>query len=517
MSNDFRESMKVDISSQDSEVSNVAEKNALNYTILFNIPEVREYFVYVASALTLVHYSQYRKSNEMPGLKVKFRFKSFNSLYNKSIENYIKYGSVDFPISDAFAMTMITDVLPVVPTITDTPVRYTSEDSRLKKLIDKKIEDDEFSKSMRSFKDRFVEDDSFEPIVYQSNTDVTQEEYYSNCLKVLNRTKSLINPVETEIIAPIEESILLIENKLDVVRSLGTEKLIIPNSELMDESTSFANFFRNYERRKDRELAITLLTREIKLLFQNPRNSDIFSKLGIKLSEDKKQKIKAKPNGYESIFNYLDFLFLTVENQTQTNGQYLQGKTGTAAHGQYKITQAKKIGDFPLKETHYPIPIPSPEQMAIPEISENFLQEVKNMSPRKYKLEIERGRAVVIENGLLDNYRLNFQETTDSMTELFNQYLSILESRTDSPLNKYPTKNIQYYTLASVENYLASPNFEKVKKIHELWTSHPKDFAEKYFSSQLSFDKTVEGTINLPGQMQIDFFQSHDDNDGGRE
>ena len=513
MSDDFRENLKVDTSNVDSilAIKKLAETNALNYTTLFNIPEVREYFVYVAVALTLAHYSQYRKDNEMPGLKVKFRFKSFNSLYNKSIENYIQYGYVNLPITDAFAMTMITDVLPVVPTITDTPVRYTSEDSRLKKLIEKKLEDDEFSKKMRAFKDRFVEDDSFEPVVYQTNTDVTQEEYYSNCLEVLNRTKDLINPVETEIIAPIDESISLIENKLDIVRSLGTENLTVPNSELMDDNTSFTTFFRNFERRKNRELAITLLTREFKLLFQNPKNTDVFSKLGIKLSEDKKQKLKAKPNGYESIFNYIDALFLTLENQTQTNGQYLQGKTGTAAHGQYKINQAKSISGFSLKNTHSPVKIPSPDEMAIPEESEFFLTEVKNMSPRKYKMEVERGRAVIIENGLLDNYRLNFQETTDSMTEIFNQHLAMLESMADSPLNKYPTKNIKYYTHASIENYLASSNFEKVKKIYELWVAHPNDFAEKYSTSELNSEQSVTDVINAPGQMQINYSQGHDD------
>lgn len=509
MSENFRESIKVDTSNQD--IQALAERNAQNYTTLFNIPEVREYFVHVASALTLAHYSQYRKNNELPGLKVKFRFKSFNSLYNKSIENYIKYGSVDLPITDAFAMTMITDVLPVVPTITDTPVRYTSEDSRLKKLIEKKLEDDEFSKKMRSFKHRFVEDDSFEPVVFKTNTDVTQEEYYSNCLEVLNRTKDLINPVETDIIAPIDESISLIQNKLDMVRSLRTENLTVPNSELMDDNTSFTTFFRNFERRKDRDLAITLLTREFKLLFQNPKNTDVFSKLGIKLSKDKEQKLKAKPNGYESIFNYIDALFVTFENQTQTNGQYLQGKTGTAAHGQYKINQAKSNAGFPLKNTHTPVPIPSPTQMAIPEIAEDFLSEVKSMSPRKYKMEVERGRVVVIENGLLDNYRLNFQETTDSMTELFNQYLSILESRSDSPLNKYPTKNIQYYTHATIENYLASPNFERVQKIFELWVSHPDDFAEKYFTSSLNSDHSVADSVNVPGQIQMNLSLSNDD------
>ena len=65
-------SIKVDTSNQD--IQALAERNAQNYTTLFNIPEVREYFVHVASALTLAHYSQYRKNNELPGLKVKFRF-----------------------------------------------------------------------------------------------------------------------------------------------------------------------------------------------------------------------------------------------------------------------------------------------------------------------------------------------------------------------------------------------------------------------------------------------------------
>lgn len=496
MSDDFRESLKVEPSEISSSIDEqkFAETYARNYTDLFNIPEVREYFTYVVSALSLSHYSQFRKKHELPGAKVKYRFKSFNSVAHKMKEYFHRYGSEFHPIFDGFAMTMITDILPIVPTISDSPVRYTVEDLRAKELIAQKRADDEFSKKMHEFKSRFVEDDSYTPVIYKGKTDVTQEEYYANCLELLQRTKALINPAETSIIAPLDESIALMQNKLNMVESMQTGDFIVPNSEFSDPNTNFVTYLRNFERRRDRELAITLLTREFKLLFENPRNLELFEKLGIKFSDAREQKNKRKENGYESNFVYIDTMFGTSECQLQTNGQYDQGKTGTASHAQYKISQAQEV----LNESQgsdsllTPVPIPNAQEMAIPEVKNEFLTQVKHMSPRKYKMEITRGRAEVVENGLLDNYQTLFLENPEDApyAQQYEQYISMLESREDSPLNQFPTKIIKYYTLARIENYLLGQNFEKVKKIAELWNQHKEtgDFMKAYNELFLSKD-----------------------------
>ena len=519
--NDFRNSLRVaNDSIVDSSGSVIpsdeiidseefVNRNTKNYVTLYNIPEVREYYSQVVTAVLLAYNNKYGNN----GLQLNYRFKAPNSIRNKMQEHIDKLKSLgrestpSQPMYDGFAMKLITSAVPSLLYSKD-DYRFCDSGKTLATLVKERKENYKFLEKMQEFQSRLIVDEFEVPPKY--NLNITQEEYLSNCISVLRKTKELIDPAETDLLNAYDEKISIMEDKLSISRDDGIPTSTISSRELENPSTNFLLFLNDFESRMHNELAMTVLTRQFTSVFKE--NSELFDTLGIKLSIDKPPKRKRTKNGYESNFIYIDTLFGTIECQLQTYKQYQFGKTGTAAHLLYKTAATTEDSSHYLPRT---IPIPTNKAMLDPTVAEQFLQKVLEISPRKYSVTLGGERTKDIEFGAFRNYYSIFSEIPPShdLAPQFQQYFSILRDRKNSPLNKYPDK-LRQYNSQDLEDYTSSKNFRDVQEIARLWmVSHAYDFADTY--SSLCKKKGISpGDIKSSiQQMKLDFADIDDDGD----
>lgn len=485
MADDFRESLRFNVDSSGSDFlfdipvdeEEFIKKSTQNYVTLYNIPEVREYYTQVVTAILLAYNDRFGNN----GLQLNYRFKAPKSIESKMkeyIEDKLRPSDVKTPgqpMYDGFAMKLITSEVPSLLYTRDQH-RFFDKDKTLSKLVEERKQHYLFLEKMQEFKSKLVEDEFETPPKY--NLNISQEEYFTNCIEVLKRSRSLIDPEEKKIIEAFDSQIQTMEDKLTVARDIGDSRSPISPRDLENPSTNFITFLNEFEDRMHNELAIAVLTRQFATIFKS--HAELFDSLGISLStrDTKEPKRKRTENGYESNFIYIDTLFGTIECQLQTYQQYEQGRTGMAAHMLYKT------GDDTKDSIPRPIPIPSHEEMSKPEVAKDFFEKVSQLSPKKFSVTLGRDRTKDIEFGAFRNYYSIFSEIppTHPLAPQFQQYFSVLRDRKDSPLSDYPDV-LRQYNVQDIEDYLSSDKIEYIKKLSELWYSHLNDFAEHYSST----------------------------------
>ena len=513
MENDFRKSLIVEPApvSDDIDEQEFIERSTKNYITLYNIPEVREYYTQVVTSIILAYSEKYGNH----GIQLNYRFKSPKSIRNK-MKEYVrdKQSNSDTtqPMYDGFAMKLITSQVPSLMYSRDS-YRLFDKDKTLSQLVAERKANYEFLEKMQEFRNKLVEeDDGNSP---KSKFDVSQEEYFTNCISLLKRTLTIVDPEETLIIAQINSSISKMESKLESARDSGMASYPITHREFEVDSSqkeppeNFLAFLDNFESKMHNELAMAVLNKQFTSLFKS--NGEQFSALGIRLSSSKPFKRKRKENGYESNFIYVDTLFGTIECQLQTYEQYQQGKTGSASHFQYSeqrddddILPENDNGDSQKKELPKLVGLPAPGGFSNPEVARDFLQKVREISPQVSSVTMGSYRTKNIEYGAFRNYYSIFAEIPPShfLTPQFTQYFTALRDAPDSPLNNYPDK-LRQYNIQDVEDYVDSDEFDRLKKISELWHLHFDTFADSYEHAGLNVGnngnaQSVSEQLTLP-------------------
>ena len=475
-------------------------RNTRNYVALYNIPEVREYYTQVVTAILLAYNKKYGNN----GLQLNYRFKAPNSIANKMQEYVDKKHSPDSelrpsqPMYDGFAMKLITSEVPSLLYSRDEK-KFFDTDKTLAALVEERKANYKFLEKMQEFKSKLVEDEFEVPPKY--NLKISEEEYLSNCISVLKRTRSLIDPEEVDLLKAYDIRISTMEDKLNISRDDGSPTTLISSRDLENPSNNFLLLLNDFESRMHNEIAMAVLTRKFTSLFKE--NSELFDLLGIKLSKDKDTKRKRTKNGYESNFLYIDTLFGTIECQLQTYQQYEQGKTGTAAHMLYKSSDSSKDSPKALPRL---VPIPNRKEMRIPDVARRFLKSVLEVSPHMYSVTLGRERTKDIEFGAFRNYYSIFSEIppTHDLAPQFQQYFSNLRDRSDSPLNNYPDK-LRQYNSQDLEDYVSGKGFRDVQDVAKLWISHSYDFADTYSAiNQKRKSRSGHNSVS-DNQMKIEF------------
>ncbi|MBR3134220.1 MAG: hypothetical protein IKG56_02015 [Clostridia bacterium] len=512
MENDFRKSLIVEPTPVFSEIDEqeFIERNTRNYITLYNIPEVREYYTQVVTSIILAYSEKYGNH----GIQLNYRYKSPKSIRNKMRE-YVrdKQSEPDIkqPMYDGFAMKLITSEVPSLMYSRD-PYRLFDKDKTLSQLVSERKSNYDFLEKMQEFKSKLVEDESGNSP--KSRFDVSQEEYFTNCISLLKRTLTIVDPEETLIIAQINSSISKMESKLKSARDSGMASYPITHREFeVDSSQSespenFLAFLDNFESKMHNELAMAVLNKQFTSLFKS--NEEQFRALGISLSGSKPFKRKRKDNGYESNFIYIDTLFGTIECQLQTYEQYQQGKTGSASHFQYSeqrddddILLEENDGDSQKEELPQLVSLPTPGGFSDPEVAMNFLQRVREISPQISSVTMGSYRTKNIDYGAFRNYYSIFAEIPPShfLTPQFTQYFTALRDTPDSPLKNYPDQ-LRQYNIQDVEDYIGSDEFERLKRISELWHLHFDTFADSYAHSGL-YVSNNNNIQNVPEQLTL--------------
>lgn len=482
--NDFLENLKVDVS---DDLSNAGEdlkqQSIYNYITteqkrlqsLYEVPEIREYFNRLISAI-LISQNKRFDDNEFT---IHYRFKSPKSIYGK-IKKYVNQGVVEYnpetkqydvtakPLLDAFAIRIIAGKRPSL---------FFSKDTDIQKMIQEKKDNYLFLEQMQEFKSRLIEDEYVKPKFIYKNSNVTRVEYFENCIKVLNKTKSLIDPQESEVINLFNDKIYNLERNVSFLKAANLTNQLISLDVFDNKETNFIDILNNFERKMHNNLDLKLLNKQVNSLFNN---NDIFIKLGLSKSSTIPTKQKRTSSGYESDFIYIDTLFGPIECQLQTEDQY--------ERNQNDPLQAHAI--MPGKEV---IPLQFPNLKDKNSIAK-YKKEVDNISPKKSTARIvDKNNASIEQYGAYRNYYsiANELPEDDPSIMAIHSYFEALYSIRNKIFQDDPDQLIQFNEY-DIDQYVQSKEFKKVIELSDLWKKDIKKFLAKVESLKHSDEKEIE-------------------------
>lgn len=492
MSDDIRETLRINIDelgtiddslhlknpTQDEVRSEHIQRVSQNYETLYSIPEVREYFNQVITAILLSHQSRFGKRN----LDLVYRFKSSKSIHSKIEECiiHIPFNTdenryiVDYkPMFDGFALKMITGETPSMFYSEDSSTFF-EEDRPIPEILRDKKANYEFLERMQMFKNRLIEDEYDYPPRYK--LEVSQQEYITNCIEILERTRDLIEPSETNVIDMYTKRIERLQNNLDILQKANMASLPITEDLLQNKDTDFIALLSNFERKMHNELGLAVFTKQIRSLF---KNNPLFEQLGVSLTgpKTKEPKRMRTKNGYESNFIYINTLFGPIECQLQTEEQREQGRFGIAAHTRLPNKSIDLI-DIPETPDNSDDSALSMYKSKI----QDFMQRVLYISPRKYTASLKNdGRIFITEYGAYRNYYSISNEIPpdDPRSAPIKAYFARLANLLGHVFDKYPDRLLQY-NQQDFNQYINSIDFSKAKEISKLWNSNMEHFSEIY-------------------------------------
>ena len=479
MDKDLRDSLRISVESIPSHGDNESfvQRQTRNYNTLYSIPEVREYYAQVVSAILLA-YSQRFTSR---GVVLTYRYKSARSI-EKKMQEYIQKTinesvQCSQPMYDGFAMKMRTSEIPSLLYSRD-EYKLFDEDKTLSQLAAERQENNRFLAEMQEFRGRLLGDEfqltGLQDINDEYKTDVTLEEYFTNCIEILRRTRSITDPNETYVLQKLDNNIADLESNLRTVILDGDSQELVDKEDIEHEETGFTVLLDNFAKKMHNEITLAILTRQFINLFKT--NADFFSQLGIELASpsEKDNKRKRTSKGYEANFIYIKTLYGIVEVQLQNEEQYQHGKTGAAAHSEMDGKRIDTVG------------IPSPEEIEDPEIAKKYLSKVFEISPSKFSakpivLNVDENIVEITEASAVSNYESIFSELQPKNTRRhrLDKHREKLELRKDLPIYDFPEKT-QQYDRQSIMQYLSSISFSNARHISEIWHKNNFNFADAY-------------------------------------
>lgn len=478
---EFLENLKVDIVEDSDEelkqkaIDNYIKNEQKKFQSLYEIPEIREYFNRLISAILLSQNKRFG-DNEFT---IHYRFKSPKSISSK-IKKYVEQGVVECdpktkefnvtarPLLDTFAIRIIAGKRPSL---------FFSKDKDIQKMIEEKKENYKFLEQMQEFKSRLIEDEYIKPKMIHKQTNVTQVEYFENCIKVLNRTKSLIDPQETDVINLFNEKIYNLERNVSFLKAANLTKQLITPDVFENKETNFIDILNNFERKMHNNLDLKMLNKQVNSLFNN---NDIFIKLGVSKSSTLPTKQKRTSSGYESDFIYLDTLFGPIECQLQTEDQYERNQNDPLqAHA-----------TMPGKEV---VPLQFPD-LKDPKSIAQYKKEVDYISPKKSTARIvDKNNASIEQYGAYRNYCSIANEIPENDPSIMaiHSYFEALYLIRNKIFKDDPDQLIQFNNY-DIDQYVQSKEFKKVLELSDLWNKDSEKFLKEFDNYKNSEEKEIE-------------------------
>lgn len=168
----------------------------------FNEKSTQNYFNNFVAALML----EYHKAYENFDIKVPYRIKSAKSAFDKVLEYLSREEKSVYEYNSAQEYQGrlkedLTDMLGITIVACNRPPTFYSNDPEINGLIDEKKKNHAFLGTMQKYRLRITDSEfsGLEPSTYSYNNNSTREEYYLNCILLINRIKSLIHPNSTKL------------------------------------------------------------------------------------------------------------------------------------------------------------------------------------------------------------------------------------------------------------------------------------------------------------------------------
>ena len=486
----------------------------------YNYPEAKYYFNMLISCLMI----EFHKSYEHANITLAARDKSIKSILEKvfeylseeykedvkerkdgkkrSVYDYNEYGEYQGElidsIADIFAITMIAG---------NSPPTYYSDDPVIKELIAEQKRNRRLLAKVQNFKSKLVKKEfSGKPATDENRKYIcNKKEYYINCIIVLERLKTMVDPNATQLLKYYNEQLDIVKksvpekffymcdtkikrsNELNLVDT--TEKLDnlfdelnqIDDSELSIEeqrqlkklvrpddvkNVDYLKLAEDFTSRVNDKLDLEITLRQVISIFDNSEN---LKKMGITLDKDALKR-KRTADGYVADFLYINTPFGRVEIQIQSQHENAEANYGYSAHNKMnnKALELYELPDLNDKEA-----------------LKEFLTYVALVSPQKYFAQYdntEENRILIQKFGQYQNYK--------SVASQFPK---------DSPQYE-ETK--QYFSKLYSLRKLYFPNDDKLEKIEAISDFDIDDYINsdllkrivsgEFLRSQDEFEKEIK-------------------------
>lgn len=457
----------------------------------FNEKSTQNYFNNFVAALML----EYHKAYENFDIKVPYRIKSAKSAFDKVLEYLSRADKSVYEYNSAQEYQGrlkedLTDMLGITVVACNRPPTFYSNDPEINELIEEQKKNHKFLGTMQKYRLKIAANEfsGVEPSTYSYNNNTTRQEYYLNCILLINRIKSLIHPNSTklhqkyddmlnrirekvpEIFFIIAKSISLYPNMAtrndtekdineayNIAQNIVNKKMGFEEIEFLQqpitpkdvEVIDFLDLTDDFTARIHDKLDLALLKKQVYSVFQN---SELIKKFGVTICPES-EKMKRTPDGYVSDFVYLDTPFGKIEMQLQSQHEHEEGNYGYAAH-----SNMDKKG---FKELEIP---PRNDRQKI----KDFRTCVEFISPKKFLAQYdsaEPNRILTQVFGKYQNYKSIMMQVTrgsESEKRLIEYFSKVYTRRNELFTGEARQEMIESFVPFDIDLYLKSKEFKKI-------------------------------------------------------
>lgn len=457
----------------------------------FNEKSTQNYFNNFIAALML----EYHKAYENFDIRVPYRIKSAKSALDKVIEYLARddksvyeynsqqeyQGRLKEDLTDMFGITIVA---------CNRPPTFYSNDPEINELIEEKKRSHALLGTMQKYKLKITrtEFSGVEPNSYSYNNNSTRKEYYLNCILLINRIKSLIDPNATillkkyddmidKIKANVPERFFMIADSMakdpQIAQKLNSEEEIKMAYELTQsliksdfsaedinsikqaitpkdiEVIDFLDLIEDFTARIYDKLDLAVLKKQVYSVFEN---SELIKKFGITICPES-EKAKRTEAGYVSDFVYLNTPFGKIEMQLQSQHEHIEGNYGYSAHGEI---EGKGIKEFEI-----------PHRNDREKIKE-FRTCVEFVSPKKFLAQFDNSepdRILTQVYGKYQNYKsimTQVRRDSDDDKRLKEYFARIYTRRNELFTGEAKQEMIESFVPFDIAIYLESKEFKKI-------------------------------------------------------
>lgn len=494
MSKDIFEKLGIDLSNASRETLGFFRGLTAEYqknVKKFNEKSTQNYFNNFIAALML----EYHKAYENFDIRVPYRIKSAKSAFDKILdylsredksiyeENARKepQGRLKEDLTDMFAITIVA---------CNRPPTFYSNDPEINELIDEKKRNHALLGAMQKYKLRVTNNEfpGMEANSYSYNNDSSKEEYYLNCILLLNRIKTLIDPKSTKLLKRYDDIIEKVRSNVPekyfiivdsmakdskIARKLNTTEQIKMAYELTrnvienDLTTSdfnsmkepitpadvqvvdFLELLEDFSARIQDKLDLAILKNQVYSVFEN---SKLLKKFGVELCTDS-EKQKRTEAGYVADFVYLKTPFGRVEMQLQSQHEHKEGNYGYAAHNDM---QGKGFKEFEIPHRS------DREKVAL------FRKCVEFVSPKKFLAQYdnsEPNRILTQVFGKYQNYKsimTQVKRGSEDDIRLQEYFAKLYTRRNELFPGEARQESVESFVPFDIDIYLKSKEFKKI-------------------------------------------------------
>lgn len=458
----------------------------------FNEKSTQNYFNNFIAALML----EYHKAYENFDIRVPYRIKSAKSAFDKVLNHLgradkSEYTNNSFGEPQGRLKEDLTDMFAITIVACNRPPTFFSNDPEINELLVEKKRNLALLGEMQKFRLKITNSEfpGVDASTYSYNNDSTREEYYMNCMLLLYRIKSLIDPKSTQLLQRYDDMLDQIKGKVperffSIVESMATDPKIlsklntdeqvrmaneltqnvIKNSDLAEseyaelnmaitpsdiETIDFLELMEDFSARIQDKLDLAILKKQVYSVFEN---SELIKRFGVTICPES-EKLKRTEKGYVADFVYLDTPFGKIEMQLQSQHEHQEGNYGYSAHSDM---EGKSFKEFEI-----------PHRSDKEKLKE-FRTCVEFVSPKKFLAQFDNSepdRILTQVYGKYQNYKsimTQVRRGSENDKRIKEYFLKVYTRRNELFPGEARQESIESFNPFDIDVYLKSKEFRKI-------------------------------------------------------